>query len=132
MRPASAEFTAEAGLIDYDNGLVEVLGNYSKHGDRGKSTFSVIDDAIRCHRDAAGRETPSGIRTTPRERIKKLTAEQVDELVVAYQDGESTYALSRRLGVHRSTVAAHLEQRGVMRRARGHRGGTPPATGNAT
>lgn len=26
MRPASAEFTAEAGLIDYDNGLVELGG----------------------------------------------------------------------------------------------------------
>ena len=120
------------GASRYDNGVVEVLGNYSKHGDRGKSTISVIDDAIRCRQEAAGRETPSGIRTAPRERTKTLTAEQVDELVAAYRSGDSTYTLSRRFGIHRSTVAAHLERRGIMRRSRGHRGGTPPATDNVT
>ena len=131
-RPASLMIIREAGLHACDSDLVEVLGNYSKHGHRGKSTISVIDDAIRCRQEAADRETPSGTRTAPRERARTLTAPEIDELVVAYQGGESTYALSRRLGVHRSTVAAHLERRGVMRRARGHRGDTPRATGNAT
>ncbi len=46
-----------------------------------------------------------------------LTEDEVQELVECYVAGDSTYALSRRFGIGRDTVSAHLRRHGVMRRA---------------
>jgi len=97
--------------------MVELLGNYSKHGNRGKSTISLIEEATRC---AATAETPCRNRNTPEERVKVLSALEVAKLIGAYQADESTYALARRFSIHRTTVSAHLHRAGVEPRVRGH------------
>lgn len=62
---------------------------------------------------------PPKIQISPRQRAKLLIPEQVDELVEAYQCGDSTYMLARRFGIHRGTVTAHLERNGITRRPPG-------------
>lgn len=53
----------------------------------------------------------------PRERVRVLTGDEVKELVECYRAGDSTYALSRRFGIRRETVSAHLHRHDIMRRA---------------
>ena len=47
---------------------------------------------------------------------RRLTDADVDRLVARYQAGRSLPALAEDLGVHRRTIAAHLDLRGVQRR----------------
>jgi hypothetical protein len=47
---------------------------------------------------------------------RRLTDVDVDELVTGYRAGRSLPDLADDFGVHRRTVATHLEQRGVRRR----------------
>ena len=47
---------------------------------------------------------------------RRLTDADVDELVARHRAGQSLPAHADRFGVHRRTVAAHLERRGVQRR----------------
>ena len=47
---------------------------------------------------------------------RRLSSPEIDHLAQAYADGISTDALARLYDVHRTTVMAHLELRGVPRR----------------
>lgn len=110
-------FPRDRGPFRATAAVVELLGNYSKHGNRGKSTTSLIEEATRCAESA---EIPCRNRNTPAERVKVLPASEVWRLIEAYQAGESTYALARWFGIHRTTVSAHLHRAGVETRVRGH------------
>ena len=60
--------------------------------------------------------------TTVRTRgpvARKLSSQQVTELVKAYQEGQTVYALADQFGIHRTTVSAHLHRRGVSLRRPG-------------
>lgn len=46
-----------------------------------------------------------------------MTDDEVDQLVAGYEAGQSLPELANNCGIHHRTVAAHLEQRGVPRRA---------------
>jgi hypothetical protein len=48
---------------------------------------------------------------------RRLSAEQVDQLVAAYQAGKTVRELASQFDLHRTTVLAHLERQGVSRRA---------------
>lgn len=47
---------------------------------------------------------------------RRLSRGVVDELAHLYEEGVSIHALARRYGVHRTTIIAHLDRRGVPRR----------------
>ena len=64
-------FMIERPLAPGRSHLLEVLRNYSKHGDRGKSTISLIEDAPRC---AEAPEIPRRTGNAPGERLKGLIA----------------------------------------------------------
>jgi hypothetical protein len=57
-------------------------------------------------------------RPSRRQRKRHLRSDEVDELVAAYQAGATTYELATRHRVHRQTVTAILERRGVPIRYR--------------
>lgn len=68
--------------------------------------------------------TPEPSGTTTDRTVQKqvrLSSEQVDDLVAAYQAGCSVRDCARDFGVHRTTVMSHLERRGVERRAQGRK-----------
>lgn len=48
--------------------------------------------------------------------LRRLGTEQIDHLVEQYQAGRSLRELAVGFGIHRRTVADHLERRGVARR----------------
>ena len=48
---------------------------------------------------------------------RRLSMSQVDDLVASYRSGRSLRELSTEFHVHRGTVTAHLERRGVLRRS---------------
>jgi DNA-binding CsgD family transcriptional regulator len=48
---------------------------------------------------------------------RQLRPEEVDELVAAYQRGLSAKAVAAKFGIHRGTVAAHLERRSITQRS---------------
>ena len=66
----------------------------------------------------SGRPENTGRLSNPGDETvqRRLTDADVDELVTGYQAGRSLPDLAEDFGVHRRTVAAHLEQRGVQRR----------------
>jgi hypothetical protein len=100
---------------------VELLRSYSKQQRPEIAAISVLDEARRDQKRAPNGQTPSEIRNTKqaRERVRILDQHEVDELVDCYLAGDSTYTLSRRFGIRRDTVVAHLKRRGIMRRANG-------------
>lgn len=57
--------------------------------------------------------------------MPKLPDELIAPLIEAYLAGNSTYVLARRFGIHRQTVARHLERAGVERREGNCRAETP-------
>lgn len=54
---------------------------------------------------------------TPRPVQRRLRRSDVDIIAADYQAGRSLRTIAETLGVHRHTVAAHLEQLGIPRRA---------------
>jgi DNA invertase Pin-like site-specific DNA recombinase len=68
---------------------------------------------------SASAEEASSLRTAvprlPKRHSKQLTSGQVDELVAAYQSGTSAKTVAAEFGVHRTTVAAYLERRGITK-----------------
>jgi hypothetical protein len=67
------------------------------------------------NREAVGNEPGS---QTARQRQTRLSSEQVDELVVAYERGSTLDQLAAKYVVDAGTAAKHLERRGVSRRGR--------------
>ncbi|MCU1477692.1 MAG: hypothetical protein JWQ64_2385 [Subtercola sp.] len=59
-----------------------------------------------------GNRPTSPAAATPH-RALQLTPVEIDELVWKYQAGESMKALARQFGLHRTTIAGHLNRRGV-------------------
>jgi hypothetical protein len=55
-------------------------------------------------------------RRKPYTAVRKLRAEQVQELVEAYEAGATVYQLAERFKIHRVTVSAHLHRQGVRMR----------------
>jgi DNA invertase Pin-like site-specific DNA recombinase len=70
--------------------------------------------------DTAPCDTRGELRTavprTPKRHPNQLPTDQVDQLVIAYQAGGNARAVAARFGIHRSTVAAHLDRRGITKR----------------
>jgi hypothetical protein len=54
-----------------------------------------------------------------RQAQRRLTAEQTQQLVAAYEGGASMKELATRWGMHRTTVAAQLRQAGTPLRRQG-------------
>ena len=54
-----------------------------------------------------------------RQAQRRLTAEQVQQLVAEYENGASVQDLASHWGIHRTTVAAQLRQAGVRLRRQG-------------
>lgn len=52
----------------------------------------------------------------PRQQQRRLAADQIDEVVARYIDGESIDSLAREYGINRTTVISHLERNGIERR----------------
>ena len=62
-------------------------------------------------------KTPGQLSNPPRRPVlRRLNEVEIDRLVCEYQAGRTLADLAAALGVHRRTVAAHLEARGVQRR----------------
>lgn len=90
---------------------VDVLRNYSNSQGSEKPVLALISDAARV-------KTPNGNRNarSVRPRVQSLSPSAIDELVRAYQGGDSVYALGQRYGIHRTTVSEHLKRAGVPTR----------------
>jgi DNA-binding NarL/FixJ family response regulator len=60
---------------------------------------------------------PTGLPDAPQpvayQTARQLRPAEVDELVKAYEKGETTQELGKRFGVYRATVGRHLRARGV-------------------
>ncbi len=62
-------------------------------------------------RDLAVSATPSA-----KQKQRRLSDEQIDELVERFNAGMPAYALAPEYGIARNTVLAHLKRRGVATR----------------
>jgi DNA-binding CsgD family transcriptional regulator len=58
---------------------------------------------------------------------RRLRSDEIAELVEAYRSGKAIKELASTFGVHRATVAAHLEAQGVTRRGLGQVDGAEAA-----
>ena len=62
-------------------------------------------------------EETGQLSNPPRRPVQhRLTNLEIDELVNEYQTGRTLADLASVLGIHRGTVAAHLQARGIQRR----------------
>lgn len=88
--------------------MVGVLGHYTNHADQQEHICRVL--AI----EPSGSETVT-VRT-PKQVHRRLTGDQVDQLIDGYRAGATLKELGQRYSVHRTTVSQLLEQSGVDRR----------------
>ncbi len=59
-------------------------------------------------------EETGQLSNPPRRNVqRRLTDPEIDELVNEYQTGRTLADLASVLGIHRRTVAAHLQARGI-------------------
>jgi transposase-like protein len=61
-------------------------------------------------------DRPSSRPHQSRQFQRRLSAEQVAELVAAHQEGATQQELAARFGIYRTTVAAHLDRAGITNR----------------
>ncbi len=82
-------------------------GRHSNPGSRALST-----DA-----DSVDSSTADGAARRPTKPVqRRLTPSELEAVAAAYQHGRSLDEIAREFGVHRRTVAVHLERLGVARR----------------
>ena len=110
-----AKITAIPGHFDPQRAataLVDILRNYSNSQGSEKPVLSLISDATKV-------KTPNGNRNKKslQPRVRRLSDQEAEELVEAYREGDSVYALGRRFGIHRRTVSEHLKRAGVPTRS---------------
>lgn len=79
-------------------------------------------DSLRSQADEKPRSQPvlaakQVVRTVQSQR--RLSPEELDDLVSAYVAGATVKDLATRFGVHRHTIAAHLDRAGVPRHQNG-------------
>jgi hypothetical protein len=72
--------------------------------------------------DAGSQHGPSSSPSEEKGRLsnpaqRRLTGTGIDDLVARYQAGSTIEMLANRFGIHRTTVMAHLERRGIPRRS---------------
>jgi hypothetical protein len=79
--------------------------NFSDQGERLQTLVEILPEGT----------SKVNVRT-PRQVQKRLHAEQVSELLMAYKDGNTVYELAKRFKIHRTTVSFILERHGVSRR----------------
>ena len=82
-----------------------------EHRSRGTGALPAASDL------ASSEETGRLSNPAPRPVQRRLGASEVDTIGVEYQAGRSLRAIAKVLGVRPWTVAVHLEQLGVPRRA---------------
>lgn len=90
---------------------MDVLRNYSNSQRSEKPVLARIPDAAR---SKPPRENRTKKSLQP--RVRRHSDSDVEELVRAYNGGDSVYALGRRFGIHRTTVSEHLKRAGVQTR----------------
>ena len=81
---------------------------FSNRGDRAKVIRRLLrqrPERRRAVRSMTGRLT-----------FRRLENHEVDDLVEAYRNGSTVYELAHAFGIHRNTVSATLDRRGVPRR----------------
>jgi len=120
-----------------DVDTVRVEGSPSKFSARVERLAAGLHVLLASPSPAAAE--PSRLRQAQR----RLTSEQVGQLVEEYRAGDSMKALAARWALHRSTVAGHLRHAGVQLRRQGlseeqlregvrlYRGLVTPAAGRA-
>jgi predicted DNA-binding protein YlxM (UPF0122 family) len=91
---------------------VEVLGRYSNQDTILQRLKHLLE--IKPYRSS---QAPA--KAKPKQHQTRLTAAQVDHLIDRYLAGAGLNQLADAFQVHRRTVAAHLERRGVTQRPRG-------------
>ncbi|KJF18160.1 hypothetical protein [Acidithrix ferrooxidans] len=55
-----------------------------------------------------------GVVAKIRQRQKRLTYLEVNQVVAAYFGGSTTYEIASQFGLHRHTVSRHLKDRGIQ------------------
>ncbi len=92
---------------------MELVRAYSNLSSRCRQTHRALSLAREEHpvREESASATPVSRRV-----VRRLTTEQVAELVESYRAGDSVPIVAKRFGIDRSTVLAHLDRAGVPRR----------------
>jgi len=91
--------------------MVALRGGSSNHSSRFRRLADSMPTLLR-------RQMPLKITRT-RQAQRRLTSEQVEQLVVEYQAGDSMQNLASKWRMHRTTVADHLRRAGVAVREGG-------------
>jgi hypothetical protein len=89
--------------------------------EQGSQRSCELDDALRTS-DSGPRTGPASGASEQRGQLsnpvqRRLTDTGTDDLVARYEAGSTVDALAREFGIHRTTVMAHLERRGIPRRS---------------
>jgi len=97
-----------------DDGLVDPGGAYSNTPDQLRELKALLRELPRPGTPAVRRK-PAQLA----DRVKKLTTEQVEELIKDYGAGATVYELGEKFGTSRQTVGKILKRHGVTMRRQG-------------
>jgi hypothetical protein len=89
---------------------VEVLGRYSNRADQEQRIARLLQMALS--------ESREPISKTIKQVHRRLSQDQIDELVVAYRAGATLQELSDHFQIHRASISIILERHSVPRRYR--------------
>ena len=89
---------------------MDLLGWYS-NTKLPEPLLRVLEDPLAVFELAA--ETEKQEKRRARRLQRRLRPEEVQELIMRYEDGESAKRLGARFGIHPTTVATHLKRNGV-------------------
>jgi DNA invertase Pin-like site-specific DNA recombinase len=80
--------------------------------DTYEDVLALLTDGLALQR-SEGSQLQRADRRLLKRNARRLAEDKVDELIEAYLSGMSANAVAAQFGVHRTTVAAHLERRGM-------------------
>jgi DNA invertase Pin-like site-specific DNA recombinase len=79
-------------------------------------TRAFLEAGAAASSSATREELRTAVPRAPKRHPRQLRSDQVDELVIAYEAGANAREVAKQFSIHRSTVAAHLDRRGITKR----------------
>jgi hypothetical protein len=87
-------------ILQYNNSNGDVKRKVADNSDNAKRRYEQYDEQTR-------------IVHTPKQQQKRLTKDEIKQIISGYQNGATVYELAAQLGRHRNTISKVLKRNGI-------------------
>jgi predicted transcriptional regulator len=88
-------------ILQYNNSIEDVKSRMVDNSDNAKRRYEQYDEQTRI------------VHTPKQQQQKRLTKDEIKQIISGYQNGATVYELAAQLGRHRNTISKVLKRNGI-------------------